>query len=189
MPTPPMGASPDLQVPPVNAMGVRQTVNVGLSPEQTTWNLRSALNVAALNCLKPQYSPIVENYRTFLKADQKALSKTYKSIDKQFKETYGPTYIVAREAYTTKVYNYFALPPTLNAFCDASLSISQQAAAIPSDQLDSFAAANLPKLESVFLEFFNSYDQYRSDLAAWKSRYAAGTPATPSLVLVQSLAP
>ena len=43
--------------------------------------------------------------------------------------------------------------------------------------LNEFAAANLPKLDRVFLDFFNSYDQYRTDLAAWQARYEPTTPA------------
>ena len=176
-PQPPRGASPNLVVPPVDAVGVRQTVNVHLTPAQTTWNLRSAYNVAALNCLQPQHSQIVVGYRAFLKAHAKKLSATNKAIDAEFRQKHGAAFIRPREAYLTQVYNYFAFPPTLPAFCDAALAISLEAQTLKSAEVDAFAARSMPVLERVFDEFFRSYEQYRADLAAWRARYAAAAPA------------
>ncbi len=171
-PMPPVGAQGNLAVPPRDQFGVRRTINVGISSAQTVWNLRSAYNVAALNCMKPEHAQIVVNYRAFLKAHAKGLAAANRTVDSEFKARHGARFIPPREAYMTQVYNYFALPPTQPAFCDAALAMSVEGATVAARDLDAFAARSLPVIERVFLDSYNSYDQYRSDLAAWQARYA-----------------
>ncbi|MEO6092373.1 MAG: hypothetical protein ABIT04_04455 [Novosphingobium sp.] len=175
-PRPPVGAPLNLAVPPADAFGVRHTINTGISPVQTVWNLRSAYNVAALNCVKPQHAAILEGYRQFLKTHAVRLRAVTREMDKEFKEKAGAGYVRVREAYMTQVYNYYALPPTLPAFCDAALAMSIEGASVPAKDLDSFAANSLPTLDAIFLRFYDSYEQYRADLAAWRQRYAPQTP-------------
>jgi hypothetical protein len=187
-PMPPRGASPNLVTPPINTYGVRQTVNTGISAAQTTWNLRSAYNVAALNCMQPQHAQIVVNYRAFLKAQVRKLTAVNKAVDDEFKAKFGPKFIAPRELYMTQVYNYFALPPIQPSFCDAVLAMSIEAATVKSADLDSFAARSLPILEQVFLRFYTSFDQYRVDLTAWQAKYTVpgSTPApAPRPVVLQ----
>ena len=178
-PMPPRGASPNLVPPPLDALGARQTINTGISSAQTTWNLRSAYNVAALNCLRPEHAQIVVNYREFLKTHGKKLTAVNKTIDQEFKTKHGARFIPPREAYMTQVYNYFALPPTLSSFCDAALAMSIEGATVKSADLDGFAARSLPRIEGVFLQFYRSYDQYRDDLSAWQRKYLAPGSAAP----------
>ena len=185
-----------MTVPPIDAVGGRRTVNVGITPAQTLWNLRSAYNVAALDCMQAEHTEILNNYKQFLQANAKALAAANKQVDVEFRAKKGAGAVRAREAYMTQVYNFYALPPTLPAFCDAALAMSQSVAAmsppvaaaptrsrkgkvavvaykpVPSDQLSAFAMAELPKLDRVFLDFYNSYDQYRADLANWQQKYA-----------------
>ena len=175
-PYPPMGAAPNLMIPVKGIDGIRRTVNTGLGSAQTVWNLRSAYNVAALSCQDVKYIPVLEGYKAFLKTHAKKLALVNKDLDAQFKADHGKTYIRVRETYNTQVYNYFAQPPTLHAFCDASLALSTQIAPVASKDLELFASTGLPQLETVFQEFYNSYDQYRVDLAAWEARYGGGPP-------------
>jgi hypothetical protein len=183
-PMPPRGASPKLVPPPVNAFGVRQTVNVGLTPAQTTWNLRSAYNVAALNCTQPEHAQILTNYGAFLKTHSKKLDAVNKEVDKEFRAKHGARFIPPRETYNTQVYNFFALPPTLPSFCDAALAMSNEAAT--SAELDAFAARNLPMLDTVFVDFYRSFDQYRTDLAAWQAKYMSPAAAAPVAITLPS---
>jgi hypothetical protein len=164
----------------MDGMGFRHTVNYGLSTAQTTWNLRSAYNVAALNCADPKHAQILVNYRAFLRAQARKLSTVNLVVDQEFRARNGAKFVAPREAYMTQVYNYFALPPTLPAFCDAVLAMSSEAATVKSADLDSFAARNLAMLDSVFQRFFLSYDQYRVDLAAWQAKYTAPGVPPPS---------
>jgi hypothetical protein len=87
----------------------------------------------------------------------------------------------------TQVYNYFANPLTLRAFCDASLAMSREAQLVAPANLSAFSATELPKLEQVFEAFFRAYDQYRIDAANWDARYAprptaAGLPGVAPAV-------
>jgi len=189
-PYPPLGAPPSLTVPVVAADGVRETVNARLSPLQAVWNLRSAYNVAALNCRKPEHADILVGYRAFLKKHARSLTAANRGVDADFRARHGAAFVRPREAYMTRVYNYFAYPVTLNAFCDAALAMSRASLVVPPTGLTAFSAAELPKLEAVFDSFFRAYEQYRTDAANWDARYAP-RPAVvvPSATPMVSLNP
>lgn len=183
-PYPPLGASPNLNVPPMLPTGMHRTVNTGITPAQTTWNLRSAYNVAALNCQRPEDAAILVNYRQFLKTHAKVLTTANSAVDTEFKARNGAKFIGPRETYMTQVYNFYALPPTLPTFCDAALAMSAEATTIKPAELSAFAARSLPRLDAVFETFYRSYDQYRADLAAWEGRYGTLTGVRTSAVSV-----
>jgi hypothetical protein len=191
-PVAPGDASDLMAIPPRDAFGVRQTVNYRLTPAQTTWNLRSAFNVAALNCLEPRYEPIVVAYRAFLKNNAKKLTATTKTIDQEFRKKYGGSFRVEQDVYMTQVYNYFALPPALENFCDASLVMSQESLAVVPAELDAFSARWLPQIEGVYEQFFLSLEAYRIAAAQWDAQYGAiyGEPkAQPVSLTVPQPAP
>lgn len=182
-PTPPDHASPLLVVPPADAAGLRYSVNRNITPAQTVWNLRAAYNVAALNCPEPKFADIVIAYRVFLKANQKTLAAFNRKVDAEFKAKYGAGFIVPREKYMTEVYNHFALPPTLDAFCTAVQAMSRDAAGVKPAELEPFAARSLPSVEVVFDDFYRRYDAYRLALADWTMRYGpAPTMVNPAPV-------
>jgi hypothetical protein len=182
-PVPPNGASPSMYIPPANAVGVRQTVNTNVSSAQRIWNLRSAFVVASLNCMDPVYAPILEGYKRFLVSHKKELSKTNEVIEKEWKSAHGAAYKRARDSYTTQVYNYFSLPPTIHDFCNASLQMSNDSLSVVPGQLEPFATQEMPKLEAVFNNFFRSFEQYRANVALWDAQYGAlyGRPQTVRL--------
>ena len=167
-------------IPPVGPDGVRQTVNANLTELQRTWNFRSAYNVAALNCQKPQHASIVVGYRAFIRKHARGLTTANRGVDTDFRAKYGARFIAPRETYMTQVYNYFAYPPTLDAFCDAAQAMSTSAQAVATKDLNTFAAAELPRIEQVFENFFRAYDQYRLDAAAWDAKYAPVMAAVPA---------
>lgn len=171
-PLPPDHAPADLVVPPVGPTGVRLSVNRDISPAQMAWNLRSAYNVAALNCLAAENAEILPNYRQFLKTNAKALKKLNAKVDAEFKQKYGKGFVTPRESYMTGVYNHFALPPTMTAFCSAVLTMSRAALATKPAALEDFAQQQLPAIEQVFDAFYQRYDAYRIALADWRARYA-----------------
>jgi hypothetical protein len=164
----------------MDATGARHTVNYGISAAQATWNLRSAYNVAALNCLDPKHAQIIVNYRAFLRAQARKLATVNLAVDKEFRGRNGAHFVAQRETYMTQVYNYFALPPTLPEFCDAVLAMSSEAATVKSADLDEFAVRNLSTIDRIFLRFFLSYDQYRVDLSAWQAKYSSPSVPPPS---------
>lgn len=183
-PKAPNGASDNLRFPAADSTGLRNSLNRNISPNQMLWNLRSAYNVAALNCHAPQHAAILANYKVFLTAHVKTLAKANSNVDAEFKKKYGAKFIAPREAYMTALYNHFALPPTLTDFCDAVLAVSRDAVPVKSVELEAFAVRSLPNIEVVFDDFYRRYETYRNDLAAWEAQY--GTPvstAQPTIVL------
>lgn len=187
-PLPPLGAAAGLNVPPIGPNGVRQTINAGITPAQTIWNFRSAYNVAALSCQKPEHADILVGYKKFLINHKKGLAAANKSVDAEFKKRSAPTWIRLREAYMTQVYNYYAYPATLTNFCDTALIVARESMTVKPADLPTFSTRSLASLEAVFEGFFRAYDQYRADAAAWDAKYApkpaaapsAATPAAPS---------
>lgn len=157
--------------------GVRQTVNANLSSAQTTWNLRSALNVAALNCLKPQHAGILPAYKAFLNTHARKLSSTNVALQGEFRKRYGATYRDVQDSYMTQVYNYFALPPVLNSFCDTALTVATEVPATAGADLDLFASGAMQRLEGVYENFFRAYEQYRVNLNAWDAQYGSTVQA------------
>jgi hypothetical protein len=60
MPLPPGGAASSTKLPGYGADGVRITPNRNLSREESIWNFRAAINVAALNCQGPVWGVIAQ---------------------------------------------------------------------------------------------------------------------------------
>ncbi len=182
-PMPPLGASSGFFVPAVGTDGVRKTVNAHLSGAQSVWNLRSAYNVAALNCLSPEHAEILGGYKTFLKAHKKGLATANLTVDSEFRKKFGAAFIRPREVYMTQVYNYYAFPPTLKNFCDAALVVARESTVVKPAELSAFSVRSVATLDSVFETFFRSYEKYQADAAQWDTRYGA-RPAVQQGALV-----
>lgn len=188
-PYPPEGASPLLVLPTRGTDGLFTSPNRNVSPSQATWNLRSAYNVAALNCAEPQRSEITTGYRAYLRSHARVLATANRTVDAEFRKEYGARFVAQRERYMTHVYNHFAFPPTLPAFCNAVLAMSREVKPIKSVQLQAYSVRTLPSIEIVFDDFRNRYARYQTDLAEWDRQYLAlytqryGAPPGGTVVL------
>ncbi len=185
-PVAPFGAANNVAIPPVGRDGLRETINARITPAQTTWNFRSAYNVAALNCRDPKYNDVLAGYRSFLRIHARGLAAANRAVDGLFRSRFGARFVHPREAYMTQVYNFYSFPPTQPQFCDAALAMSLEGRTVTPARLAAFAAAQLPRLDSVFENFFRSYEQYRIDVAAWDAKYAA--PLAPGAAPGPSMA-
>lgn len=99
------------------------------------WNMRSGLNVAALQC---QFSPIlrtVPTYNNILNQHAKELTAAYKALGGYFKRTGGKTWQTALDQYTTKTYNGFSTMHAQLSFCDTAAKIGREALSRPRGQL------------------------------------------------------
>jgi hypothetical protein len=183
-PIPPDNASRFLVVPRANAAGLRESVNRNISPAQTTWNLRSAYNVAALNCSDAKHAEVLVNYRAFLSSHKRTLRAVNLKVDGEWRARYGSGFVPYREMFMTRVYNHFALPPTLPALCDAVLVTSREATTIKSSELEAFAFRTLPSIEVIYDDFYRRYEAYSVLAAAWDARYGGrAAPQVPPLAL------
>ena len=183
-PMPPMGAQANLVVPPAGPDGRRVSTNAGLDPDQIVWNLRSALNVAALDCNDARYAEIQTGYRAFLTKHARRLTAANRGVDAGFRSRFGASFVRQREAYLTRVYNFYAFPPVLPKFCDAVLDAMRDVAPVTSLQLHNFAALTMPKFDQIYEDFYRDYAQYQVDLTAWNARYQPPGPAPAPVAVV-----
>ncbi len=178
MPLPPGGAAVTMTVPHIGGDGVRVTPNRGLSREENIWHLRSAINVAALNCQGPVWGEIAQNYNKYLQVHKTRLAQANKAVDSEYVKRYpGQNGLRVRDTKTTDLYNYFALPPVRAEFCDKSLVKSRELVTLPSNTLPEYSFGALSDVDAVFINFFNAFEQYKIDLANWNARY--GPQAKP----------
>lgn len=187
-PLPPGGASYVMKIPPLGPDGIRMTVNSNLNDDRLVWHLRSAWNVAALNCLAPEYEPILQGYRTFL-ADN---ARTLKSVNDRIEKTYLDRFrvrrdaVVARDGETTKVYNFFANPAARSEFCLAALDVANRYVAADKILPLAFAKENFQTLLLPLEAFFNEYETYQRAAAEWDEKYGERYGASqPGWVAVQ----
>jgi len=167
-----------MAIPQLTSDGVRRTVNYGISTEQRLWNVRSGLNVAALNCQRPEHGALAENYRIFLERHSRQLSRTNRALASQYRKEHGRSYRDAQDTYMTRVYNHFALPPALPEFCNVAHELSHEVMQVPKGELHAFADTALQRMEAVYHAFYSAYEKYRVDLAAWEARYGEGGVTT-----------
>lgn len=181
MPLPPGGAALSMTIPPVGLDGVRVTPNRGLSRDEQIWHFRSALNVAALNCQGPVWGQIATEYNKFIVTHKVLLSKTSKSVDREYVKRYPKENgLRVRDTRMTDLYNYFALPPVRAQYCDLSLRKVQEANLLPTDALAEYAVTGITDIDNLFVNFYDAYVQYERDLADWNMKYAPSPVYTPS---------
>jgi hypothetical protein len=178
-PWPPGGAAASTKVPAYGVDGVRVTPNRGLTRDETIWHFRAALNVAALNCQGPVWGAVATQYNQMLKVHKLRLAQANTAVDNEYRKRYpGQNALRIRDTKMTDLYNYFALPPVKQEFCDAALRKSQEAVALPPTALPEYAIGALGDLDSIFIRFFDAYAQYERDLADWNLKYGPQPPVS-----------
>lgn len=172
MPLPPGGAASSTKLPAYGADGLRITPNRGLSREESIWNFRSAINVAALNCQGPVWGAIAQNYNRMIIVHKARLTQSNTAVDNEYRKRFaGQNALRVRDSRTTELYNYFALPPIREQFCNAALRKSEEVIAVPLTAFPEYAIGALSDIDTVFLNFYDAYAQYERDLADWKLKY------------------
>lgn len=168
-PVPPNQSPPDMIIPVTDLAGRRMTPNVDLTPEQALWQLRIGLNVAALNCRGPDDQILIDNYSRFLTNNRRAIAAAERAVISQMGRQTGTNGIAARDSLSTRLYNYFALPPVQAQFCPTAFNLAALAAAEPTATILPFAQARMAELDQPFVDFFNAYARYQADMITWQS--------------------
>lgn len=147
-------APPDFTGAPVNGSepGIGLPIP-GATPQEygahLLWNLRSGLNVAALQC---QFAPtlrVVDNYNDILAHHQGELASGYVTLNEYFKRVHGP-----REGqrlfddYSTKTYNGFSTLYAQLGFCQTAASIGRAALAAPKGGMGNVARLRMRELRN-----------------------------------------
>lgn len=125
----------------------------GATPQEYSahllWNLRSGLNVAALQCQFSPWLKAVPNYNGILAHHSTELAEAYTRLNGYFKRTAG-----VKEGqrlfddYSTKTYNGFSTLYAQLGFCQTSASIARDAIAAPKGGLSGVARARMRELRN-----------------------------------------
>jgi len=112
------------------------------------WNLRAALNVAALQC---QFSPMlgtVRNYNQLLIHQSAELEDARQKLENYFKRKNGKTGPRSFDLYTTRTYNGFSTLYGQLGFCDTAARIGRASLGMPKGQLHVLASQRLRELRN-----------------------------------------
>lgn len=144
--------SPDLHGEPVTGAepGVLTGGLPGATPEELraalVWNLRSGLNVAALQCqfeptllTRDQYNALLDNHRDELAKAYQVLSNYFKRTDKKGGQT-------KLDQYGTRTYSSFSTVLGQYTFCDTASTVGAEAIFAPKGQLYRVAEQRMREL-------------------------------------------
>jgi hypothetical protein len=124
----------------------------GATPEEyrahLLWNLRSGLNVAALQC---QFSPFlrtVDSYNSLLDHHSRELTTAYQALEGYFRRVHGRTGPRQFDDYSTQTYNNFSSMQAQLGFCQTAARIGKEALTVRKGDLHQLATARVRELRS-----------------------------------------
>lgn len=134
------------------------------------WNLRSGLNVAALQCSHSPFLETTDNYNALLSDQREDLAAAYKALTGYFIRTSGKAAgIKAFDDYNTKSYNGWSTLYAQRGFCNEASSLGKQLRFVPKKQMLPFAQAHMR-------EFRNSLTVVGDPLWATRALYVPAIP-------------
>jgi hypothetical protein len=113
------------------------------------WNLRSGLNVAALQCQFSNYLRAVPNYNGFLAHHAAELATAYTTLNNYFRRVHGPVNGPRRfDDYSTQTYNNFSTLQAQMGFCQTATNLTKEALSRPKGDLLPFATERMRELRN-----------------------------------------
>ncbi|PSJ37968.1 hypothetical protein [Allosphingosinicella deserti] len=112
------------------------------------WNLRSGLNVAALQCQFAPYLRSVSNYNGILAHHAPELASAYTTLNGYFKRVHGAKGQKLFDDYSTMTYNNFSTLQGQLGFCQVASDIAKQALATPKGQLYALGQSRMRELRN-----------------------------------------
>lgn len=121
------------------------------------WNLRSGLNVAALQCQFSPYLRTVDNYNALLAHHSRELASAYQALEGYFRRRHGATGPRLFDQYSTQTYNNFSTLEAQLSFCQTASRIGKEALTRRKGELHQVAAARMRELRSSLTPFYDAY--------------------------------
>ena len=112
------------------------------------WNVRAALNIAALQCQFLLFDSTVKNYNEFLKHHSEQLDQTRLILLAHFKRYDGAKAQTSFDQYTTRTYNSFSTIDAQLPFCDSAGYVGRVVLATPKGKLGPVAIEYNPELRA-----------------------------------------
>lgn len=129
------------------AVALRPTTPVE-AEANAIWNIRAALNVAALQCQFSPYLDAVKNYNSFLTHHSEELTRAQATMVAHFKRYDGAKSVNSFDQYTTKTYNSYSTLDAQYQFCDAAGRVGREVLATPKGKLGSEAIRRNPEMRA-----------------------------------------
>src|SRR5688572_3517074 len=112
------------------------------------WNLRSGLNVAALQCQFSPYLRTVDNYNGILAHHSRELAAAYRALEGYFRRVNGNNGPRRFDDYSTQTYNNFSTLQAQYGFCQTAARIGKEALARRKGELHLVAAGRMRELRN-----------------------------------------
>lgn len=128
------------------------------------WNLRSGLNVAALQCQFSPYLRTVDTYNAILSNHARELAAAYTGLEGYFRRVGGRDGPRRFDQYSTQTYNNFSTLQAQYAFCQTAARIGKEALARPRGQLGQLASERMRELRDSLIPTPDRYAFDRSPL-------------------------
>ena len=103
------------------------------------WNVRAALNIAALQCQFLPFLAAVRTYNDILRQHSEELDRTRLTMIAHFKRYDGAKAQNSFDQYTTRTYNSFSTLDAQLPFCEAAGWVGRQVLATPKGKLGELA--------------------------------------------------
>lgn len=175
-PTPPNSAARTLALPPRAADGTFMTPNARVAGSRAFWQVRIALNVAAIGCRGSEEATMIAGYNNFVKLYAAPIRNTERSVISELATATGTNGVAARDKLSTELFNYFAQPPAQRKFCAVATDMVGRVNATPAAQAITMAPAWLAELDQPFSDFYTAYATWQTDAAAWDRTYGPMVP-------------
>jgi hypothetical protein len=134
------------------------------------WNMRAALNVAALQC-QSVYMRAAPNYNSFIATHSVELATAYSALGKYFTRVNGPKGSNLFDQFSTRTYNSFSTT-SIAGFCQTATNTLKAVLTVPRGELVPFASAHMRELRNSLAP--------ASDKALSYNPYVVRLPAPPS---------
>ena len=121
------------------------------------WNLRSGLNVAALQCQFSPYLRTVDNYNALLAHHSRELANAYQALEGYFRRVHGRTGPRQFDDYSTQTYNNFSTLQAQFGFCQTAARIGKEALARRQGELHLLAAQRMRELRNSLTPFHDTF--------------------------------
>jgi hypothetical protein len=128
------------------------------------WNLRSGLNVAALQCQFSPYLRTVDTYNAVISNHARELAAAYTALEGYFRRVGGREGARRFDQYSTQTYNNFSTLQAQYAFCQTASRIGKEALAAPRGELARLASERMRELRDSLIPTPDRYAFDRSPL-------------------------
>ncbi len=136
------------------------------------WNVRSGLNVAALQCQFSPYLRTVDNYNGVIDHHAAELRQAYTALEGYFRRVHGRTGPRQFDDYSTQTYNNFSTLHAQLGFCQTAARIGRELLAARRGEFYTVASARMRELRNSLTPFHDTYMFTRTPIALGSMTFA-----------------